>query len=372
MARTFYVGTRKGFFSIARSPRGWAIEHAAFLGVQVPMVLHDPRDGAIYAGLNHGHFGHKVHRSTDGGKTWAEIGSPTFPPKPADAPMVKCPMRGIEIPWSVQLIWALEIDPATPGGLWCGTVPGALFHSSDRGQSWQLVESLWNEPARAKWMGGGYDYPGIHSILVDPRDANRIHLGISCGGVWGTFDHGKTWSQRAHGMRNAYSPPEQAYEPDSQDAHLISQCAGQPDVMWSQHHNGIFVTTDGSKKWREIENVSPSVFGFTVAVHPRDGATAWFVPAIKDEVRVPVDGKMVVTRTRDGGGTFATLSEGLPQDHAYDLVYRHGLDIAEDGNTLAMGSTTGSLWVSEDQGDSWQTVSANLPPVFAVKFKRGR
>jgi 5-formyltetrahydrofolate cyclo-ligase len=112
----------------------------------------------------------------------------------------------------------------------------------------------------------------------------------------------------------------------------------------------------------------PSSFGFGVVVHPRDPDTAWFVPGIKDEKRYPVDGKLVVTRTRDGGRTFKVLRKGLPQKHAYDVVFRHALALDKTGKRLAFGSTTGNLWVSEDQGDSWKTVSTSLPPVHAVRF----
>ena len=72
-------------------------------------------------------------------------------------------------------------------------------------------------------------------------------------------------------------------------------------MLWCQHHCGIFRSTDNGDKWVEIEKAGPSTFGFAVAAHPHDPLTAWFVPAISDEVRVPVDGRMVVTRTRDGG-----------------------------------------------------------------------
>ena len=148
------------------------------------------------------------------------------------------------------------------------------------------------------------------------------------------------------------------------------QCAAQPDGFWIQHHNGIFRSTDGARTWTEMTGVSPSAFGFPVAVHPDRADTAWFVPAVKDEKRYPREGRVVVTRTRDGGRTFETLTRGLPQQHAYDLVFRHALDVDETGTCLAFGSTTGSLWVSEDAGDSWQTVSNHLPPVYAVRFEK--
>ena len=146
------------------------------------------------------------------------------------------------------------------------------------------------------------------------------------------------------------------------------QCPAQPDALWVQHHNGIFRTTDGARSWREIKDAQPSAFGFGVAVHPRDPDTAWFAPAQKDERRIPVGGRVVVSRTRDGGATFEVLTKGLPQEHAYDLVFRHGLAVDGTGNRLVFGSTTGSCWISEDQGDHWQCLSTHLPPIHCVKF----
>ena len=88
---------------------------------------------------------------------------------------------------------------------------------------------------------------------------------------------------------------------------------------------------------------------------PRDNA-------VEDECRVPVDGRLIVNRTRDGGQTFEQLSNGLPQQHCYDLVYRYCLDIDGCGDRLVMGSATGSLWVSEIGGDDWHCTSTHLPP----------
>jgi hypothetical protein len=138
--------------------------------------------------------------------------------------------------------------------------------------------------------------------------------------------------------------------------------------MWVQHHNGIFVSSDEGKTFNEITGVEPSTFGFPVVVHPQEPDTAWFVPEIKDEKRIPRGGKLVVTRTRNGGRSFEGLTKGLPQSHAYDVVYRHALAIDDTGERLALGSTTGGLWVSEDQGDNWECVTHTLPPIYAVQF----
>jgi hypothetical protein len=255
-----------------------------------------------------------------------------------------------------------------PGVIWCGTLPGGLFRSTDHGQSWQILRALWDHPKRKQWMGGGADLPGIHSICVDPRDSRRVWIAVSTGGIWFTEDTGESWTLRGKGMRAEYAPPEQTHDPIAQDVHCLVQCRAAPERMWVQHHNGIFASSDESQTFIEITGVEPSTFGFAVAVHPRDPDTAWFVPEIKDEKRIPREGKLVVTRTRDGGKSSEVLSKGLPQSHAYDVVYRHALALDETGERLAFGSTTGGLWVSEDQGDSWAYVTHTLPPVYAVRF----
>ena len=365
MSDRILVSTRKGVFTVERQQGRWRIAAADFLGDNVTLALHDRRSGYLYAALNHGHFGVKLHRRSDG--AWEEVAAPAYPPKPEG--LIDRDGWGKDIPYSLINIFSLEIGgPGEDGLIWCGTIPGGLFRSRDHGLSWELVRPLWDDPKRQQWMGGGTDWPAIHSICVDPRDSAIVRIGISCGGVWETRDAGATWACRAEGMFAAYLPPDLGRDPNTQDPHCLVQSPSAPDRLWAQHHNGIFRSDDGSASWREITDVRPSSFGFAVAVHPREPDTAWFVPAIKDERRIPVDGKLVVTRTRDAGKTFDILSDGLPQEHAYDLVYRHALAIDESGERLAFATTTGGLYVSEDQGDHWRQVSHSLPPAHAVRF----
>jgi hypothetical protein len=366
MSDKLLISTRKGLFTVARGPAGqWEIEGVDFLGDNVSLTLTDRRDGRTYAALDHGHFGVKLHRSTANG--WEEISTPAYPPKPEG--YEEHDMWGRPINWSTARIWALAAGGADePGVLWCGTLPGGLFRSTDNGQSWQMLRALWDHPKRKQWMGGGADLPGIHSICVDPRDSRRVWIAVSTGGIWFTEDAGESWTLRGEGMRAEYAPPEQTHDPIAQDVHCLVQCRAAPERMWVQHHNGIFASSDESRTFTEITGVEPSTFGFAVAVHPRDPDTVWFVPEIKDEKRIPREGKLVVTRTRDGGKSFEVLSKGLPQSHAYDVVYRHALALDATGERLAFGSTTGGLWVSEDQGDSWACVTHTLPPVYGVRF----
>ncbi len=383
MSARLLVATRKGLFEYRREKNGnWCIVRRSFVGEPVSMVLQ--HKGSLYAALNLGHFGCKLHRSDNDGESWQEVAVPVYPqadesastsdaageseepdshPDKNTEPDKSSDPDKISGP-SLSLIWSLE---AAGDRLWAGTIPGGLFCSDDKGESWQLNESLWQEPSREQWFGGGYDKPGIHSICIDPTDSSRITVGISCGGVWTSADEGQSWQTICKGMFAEYMPPEQRENPTIQDPHRLVQCAASPQHLWVQHHNGIFKSKDYGANW-QVVTAEPSSFGFAVAVHPNQPETAWFVPAIKDEFRVPVDGKLVVTRTEDGGASFTALDQGLPEEESYDLIYRHGLDVDASGERLAMGSTTGNLWLSENGGENWALLSGYLPPVYALRF----
>jgi len=358
MSDQLFVATRKGLFELHRAKGVWDIVDVQFLGDPVSAVL--SHGGMVYAGLDLGHFGAKYWRR-DAGGTWTEFPAPAFPEKSAGA-------DDDPHPWTLGRIWSF-VPGGVDGCLWAGTMPGALFRSDDNGESWSLNEPLWRMPDRKKWMGvAGGEQPGISSVLVDPRNPDDIRIGVSCAGVWASTDGGQSWAVINQGMENEYMPPDQRSDPIAQDIHQLAHCTAQPDVMWCQHHSGIYRSEDKGENWYPITAARPSNFGFAVVGHPHDPATAWFVPAVKDEQRIPVDGKLVVSRTRDGGKSFDVLSKGLPQRHAYDLVYRHALAVDGTGDRLAFGTTSGGLWITEDGGDSWSAIDARLPPVAAVRF----
>jgi hypothetical protein len=185
--------------------------------------------------------------------------------------------------------------------------------------------------------------------------------------VWRSRDDGASWRLVGEGMRADFMPPDPSGHLINQDPHRVVRCPARPDRLWMQHHCGIYRSDDGGDRWTPIDDVAPSGFGFAVAAHPHEPDTAWFVPAVKDQVRVPVDARFVVNQTRDGGISFQPRADGLPAP-SWDLVYRHALDVSADGRTLAMASTTGGAWISVDGGLRWQTLSAHLPPVAALRL----
>jgi photosystem II stability/assembly factor-like uncharacterized protein len=185
--------------------------------------------------------------------------------------------------------------------------------------------------------------------------------------VWRSVDAGESW-QVGTGMVASYMPAERGSDPVIQDPHRVVRCRAVPEVLWAQHHCGVWRSTDSGQTWTTVDTVKPSVFGFAVAVDPNDPQRAWFVPAVADTLRIPVGASLAVGHTSDGGVSFEVLQQGLPQRDAYHLVYRHALAVSPDGRWLAMGSTTGALWVSETEGQTWVRASADLPPIFAVHW----
>lgn len=350
------VSTRKGLFHVTSNEQDWSAKPPFFVGDNVSLALADGE--TWYAALNLGHFGVKMKSSTDRGATWKELAVPAYP----EGAVIATADGKPPTPATLKQIWALD---SHRGRLWCGTAPGGLFHSDDAGQTWILNEPLWNAPERMHWFGGGTDQPALHSICFHERN---MLIAVSCGGVWRSPDLGETWANVGEGLFADFMPPELKFQKSIQDAHMMVQCAAQPEYVWVQHHNGVFASTNAAETFTHVANAPSNGFGFAVAVHPHDGKTAWFVPAVKDECRVPRDGRFAVTRTRDGGATFETITNGLPFGPAYDIVFRHALAVDSAGKVLAMGSTTGGLWISENGGMDWKEVEVRLPPVHAVRW----
>ncbi|HET8706858.1 MAG TPA: hypothetical protein VFM46_11215, partial [Pseudomonadales bacterium] len=272
MSTMLLLGTRKGTVIFDRVNASWQprpIEHA---GIPVCYAARDPRDGTLWASLDHGHWGPKLSRSRDGGKTWDDVLSLKYPdgaryivkylPTPDFDPQApaKEPEYGDA---SVYKIWNLTFgNRDQPGRIYAGTIPGGLFVSDDGGDSWELNRALWSHESRGgdlfiggatsenHWGGtpASIDYgvfePGIHSIIVNPENSNHLYVAVSSAGVLESTDGGQSWQGRNRGMRMDYLP-----EPEAEwghDPHFVTHCAAQPWHLWQQNHCGVFYSDDGA------------------------------------------------------------------------------------------------------------------------------
>ncbi len=357
MRKRILVGTRKGLLILEKKMSNWQIVDDHFLGIPVNMVFEDSRNGTWWVSLDHGHWGMKLHKSEDEGGSWEEIAAPQYP----EGSIIKD-----EVAASLKYIWAFaENGEKNSTGIWIGTEPGGLFSMTGDHEA-NLVQSLWDHPSRPnQWFGGGRDYAGIHSVVVDPRDRNHIYVGISVAGVFETRDGGASWKPANRGLRADFLPDPQAEV--GHDPHLLVACDADPDVMWQQNHCGIFRSTNGAKSWEDISDPEGEAnFGFAIAIDHTDPLRAWVAPAISDEVRVARAQKLCICRTDDGGKSWMTFREGLPQEYCYDIVYRHAL--IADGNDVIFGTSTGNLFSSSDEGENWEVISNYLPMVYCLTF----
>ncbi len=366
---TLILGTRKGLFLFERRGNDWKLASTSFLGIPISYAMIDHRTGTLWAGQDHGHWGCKLSRSRDRGRTWEEVPAPVYPAgEVIKNSLMSMDPKAPENPATLKYIWC--IGPGgddEPNRLYIGTEPGGLFVSDDGGDSWQLNRPLWDHPSRVggQWFGGGRDNAGIHSVVVDPNNSKRVLIGVSCAGTFETTDAGKSWVVRNNGLKSSFLPepnPEVGHDP-----HLVVMCPGKTSGLWQQNHCGIWKSKDGGQNWVEVsEQNGPASFGFAVAVDEIDPDQAWVAPAISDECRVAVGGALCISRTTDGGKTWRALREGLPQAQCYDVIFRHGLD--KVGDALAFGTTTGNVYYSNDRGDHWKCLGTNFPLVYSLRF----
>ncbi|MBI5367745.1 MAG: hypothetical protein HZA54_11965 [Planctomycetes bacterium] len=393
MSDQLLLGTKKGLLILDRTGGRWRARPIAHAGLSISFAAKDPRDGTVWAAMDHPHWGPKLARSRDGGGSWENLTQLAYPkgarfieqhlPTPdTDPDPTKAPTKYKDA--ALLKVWVLAFGGRDQAGtIYAGTLPGGLFTSRDGGDTWELNRPLWNHESRGgdlfagdatsrnQWGGTpaaiayGEFVPGIHSILIDPRDPNRMHVGVSCAGVVETRDGGRTWAGCNRGMLNDYLPnPEAEW---GHDPHCVTQCPGAPDHLWQQNHSGVFYSVDGAGRWTRVSRNDVSVhFGFPIAADDTDGRTAWVVPAKGDSERTAIGGGLFVARTTDGGARWDTFREGLPQQDAYDIVYRHGLDAR--GGRVCFGSTTGNVYVSEDRGETWRCVGNHFPPIHSVRF----
>jgi hypothetical protein len=351
------VGTTKGLFVLsstaARSE--WAIAGPWFRGEEISAAAFDCRGGRrrLLAGATSSHWGPSVYRSDDLGTTWIEPdpGTLAFPEHTGAA---------------VARVWQLQpAGDAQPGVVYAGVEPAALFRSDDAGESFRLVEELWDHPHRPQWQPGGGGLC-LHTVVPDPDGGARLAVAVSSAGFYRTLD-GVTWEAANRGIRAPFLP-----EPPpefGQCVHKVDRHPTEPDTLFLQHHWGVYRSDDFGGTWREVgADVLPSTFGFPVVADPHRPGTAYVVPLDSDLFRCAADGRLRVYRTTDGGDTWEPLGDGLPQDQAWLTVLRDGFTAdAAEPTGLYVGTRTGELFASNDAGASWHEVVRHLPPVVCVK-----
>ena len=356
------VGTMKGAFVLrSDSDRGsWEVGGPYFPGRAIYAMSYDNRKGRnrLWAAVNSSYWGSYLSSSDDFGKTWTE--PETYGVKfPEDAEM------------SVKQIWQIVAGHADePDTLYCGVEPAALFRSDDAGETWSLVKGLHDHPHRPMWQPGGGGLC-LHTILPDPANKDRIFIAISTGGVYRTDDGGTTWQPRNVGVRAQFLPPEMRYPEFGQCVHKIVSHPTNPNRLFLQNHWGLYKSDDGADSWSDVANGVPSDFGFALDIDPNAPNTAYIIPLESDEFRCTPEAKLRVYRTQNAGESWEPLTNGLPQENAFETILRDGMSTDDMKPTgIYFGTRNGKLYGSNDAGASWKAIEEGLPPVVCVKTAR--
>lgn len=367
---TVLVGTRKGLFVLrADAKRGkWRVDGDMphFHGQIVNHAVMHPVSGTILVAARPGHLGPTVFRSTDGAKSWKEAASPPAFPKNEPG----------GYGWTVNHVFWLTPGHASEPGVWyAGTSPHGLFRSSDDGVTWQSVDGFNLHPDRPKWLGDEKetvpDGATVHSVNVDPFDKNHLMIGMSAGGVFESFDAGKTWAPLNRGCAADFLPDPNAewgHDPHCMRMHPLAR-----DVVYQQNHCGIYKLDRAAKRWIRIgENMPKQIgdIGFPIVLHPRDPDTAWVFPMDGSTVwpRMSIAGKPAAYCTRDGGNTWQKQAKGMPAAQAWFTVKRQAMSVdahAEIG--VYFGTTCGEVWASFDEGNQWHCLMLHLPHIYSVE-----
>jgi hypothetical protein len=343
------IGTKKGGFLLESDAerRGW--QRPKPVGPPWP-IYHftvDPIRNTLYAAGGSEWYGTAIWRSDDLGATWSHSSEGLSYGE--DGPNLKA-------------VWSLA---PSNGRIYAGVEPAGLFASDDRGATWQQVTGLREHPSAPNWMPGGGGLC-LHSIVPHPTDHQQLWVGISAVGTFHTADGGATWTARNQGVRADYLP--EKYPETGQCVHNLQLAPGQPERLYQQNHCGVYRSDDGGASWQEITEGLPSEFGFPSAVHPRQADTVFVIPVNADETRYMPEGKAAVWRSRDAGRQWERLSAGLPQDGAFLGVLRQAMTIDRlDPAGVYFGTSTGQVFASGDEGESWQEIANYLPPILSVE-----
>jgi photosystem II stability/assembly factor-like uncharacterized protein len=361
------VGTKKGAFILNADGKreSWTVSGPHFAGWEIYHLKGSPADpNRLYASQSSGWFGQVMQRSNDGGASWEAVGNEF---RYEGIPGTHKWYDGTQHPWEFKRVWHVEPSLTDPDTVYAGAEDAALFKSTDAGKTWAELANL--RKAKGHLWQPGAGGMGLHTIVLDPSDPQRIFIAISAAGAFRTDDGGLTWKPVNRGLRSPYELP----DPDAEVGHCVHRIAmhpSRPGVLFMQKHWDVMRSDDAGDSWREVSGDLPSDFGFPIDVHAHEPETIYVVPIKSDSEHFPPDGRLRVYRSKTGGGEWEPLSKGLPQKDCYVNVLRDAMAVdSMDPCGVYFGTTGGQVYASPDGGDTWNAIVRDLPAVLSVEVQ---
>jgi photosystem II stability/assembly factor-like uncharacterized protein len=217
-------------------------------------------------------------------------------------------------------IRSIVIDPKDKNRLYATTLDSQVYTSKDAGKSWTYLIT--------------FDRPQItlDNIEIDKSDSNSIYVSghrlIAPGGFWRSRDGGETWKE-SKDLKN-------------EAIHALTQSEKDPKVMIVGTYGKVFVSRNSGEDWKAVDDNSffANLFVDSVAIDPRDtnimyAGTSWRA-----------------YKTTDAGKTWKRISAGMIDDSD---VFAIDIDTKNPDHIIA--SACSGIYESFNAGDLWKKIN---------------
>src|SRR5213082_3523090 len=260
--------------------------------------------------------------------------------------------------------------------------PDIVFAGSYGGLITRYDHRTGQERAINAWpdnpMGWGaanlkYRFQWTFPIVVAPLNPNDLFIAAQV--LFRSSNEGQSWQAISPDLtRNDKSKQGPSGGPITKDNTSIEyyctiftalESSLERGVLWVGSDDGLVqVTRDGGKSWQNVTPKELPEWGLvsTVEPSPHDAATA-YVAATRYKLD---DFRPYVYTTTDYGRSWKKIVTGIPETHFVRVVRE---DPARRG--LLFAGTEFGMYVSFDDGASWQTLQLNLPvaPIHDLTLK---
>lgn len=328
--RILYVGTAEGLYRAEAGGNGHGSRLLGLQGkgaIRSPVVIDRADRRRLYAGTSRA----GVWRSEDGGESWREINEGVI----------------------YKEAWSLAEHPKT-GELYLGTGPSSVFKSLDGGDSWIDCEQLKTLPETEEWTFPNPPHIShIKGLALSADDPLFIFGAVEEGWLIRSKDGGKSWQNIREGTEF--------------DSHSVVILSDNPRVVIATSGKGFYRSVDGGDHFTESSSGLDCRYMAQVAVHPaRPNVFFTAAAAVPPPYwRRPEGARSAFYRSENQGATWERLSGGLPEH--FKPAPRNVAGDPEESDSFFVGMTDGSVWMSEDGGESFRQILSGLPQVTSIR-----
>ena len=327
-SKQLLVGTTKGVVFMERdsSSTGWNVAHRALEDKHIHAIIVEPESSTIFVGATEG----SIFASTDNGQTWER----------RDNGLTQN---------DIYSLASARVNGGTR--VFAGTQPAHLFYSDDLGHNWSELTAL-RSVDMSRWTFPAPPHIAhTKHINFHPQDPNTLFISIEQGGLLKSTDAGENF-HNISGMDD--------------DVHRTVINPENPDRIYITGGDGTYVTSNGGTTWEHWTTREHEIGGYPdfLVFHPRQ-PDLMFVAAAKANPGAWNETHFAgsrISRSRDGGQTWKTLNNGLP-DRLQASVEAMALEDWGESFSLFIGTGTGEVWCSDDAGETWSEVMVGLAPI---------